>query len=88
MYKRQRFAELAPRLVASDDPAARAILDQAVAQIGDAVRVLQDGDRLPVVCTGGLGPFYAAALAADWPVVPARGTGVDGALDMARAWAP
>ena len=28
------------------------------------------------------------ALAADWPVVPARGTGVDGALDMARAWAP
>ncbi|TNB86037.1 BadF/BadG/BcrA/BcrD ATPase family protein, partial [Paracoccus marcusii] len=83
-----RFAELAPRLVASDDPAARAILDQAVAQIGDAVRVLQDGDRLPVVCTGGLGPFYAAALAADWPVVPARGTGVDGALDMARAWAP
>ena len=55
---------------------------------GDAVRVLQDGDRLPVVFTGGLGPFYAAALAADWPVVPARGTGVDGALDMARAWTP
>lgn len=83
-----RFAELAPRLVASDDPAARTILDQAVAQIGDAVRVLQDGDRLPVVCTGGLGPFYAAALAAEWPVVPARGSGVDGALDMARAWTP
>ncbi|WP_405403271.1 BadF/BadG/BcrA/BcrD ATPase family protein [Paracoccus sp. Ld10] len=83
-----RFAELAPRLVGSDDPAARAIMDQAVTQIGDAVRVLQDGAHLPVVCTGGLGPFYAAALAADWPVAPARGSGVDGALDMAREWAP
>ncbi|MFN3278762.1 MAG: BadF/BadG/BcrA/BcrD ATPase family protein [Paracoccus hibiscisoli] len=83
-----RFAELAPRLVGSDDPAARAILDEARAQIADAVRVLQRGQDLPVVFTGGLGPVYAERLARDWTQRPAQGSGVDGALAMARALAP
>lgn len=82
------FAALAPRLAGTDDPAARAIRDAAVAQMSAAIAVLQAGQRLPVTCIGGLGPFYAAALAPDWPVRPPRGTGVDGALAMAREMAP
>ena len=78
------FAALAPRLVASNDPAALHILDQAVAQMSDAIRVLQQGQDLPVVCLGGLGPFYATRLAQDWDVRPAKGSAVDGALAMAR----
>ncbi|MDP5308187.1 BadF/BadG/BcrA/BcrD ATPase family protein [Paracoccus spongiarum] len=77
------FARLAPRIVASDDPAARAILDAAVAGLRAAIATLQDGDSLPVVFTGGLGPHYAARLAGDWPQRPARGSSVDGALAMA-----
>ncbi|WP_265502014.1 BadF/BadG/BcrA/BcrD ATPase family protein [Paracoccus beibuensis] len=81
------FAALAPRLAGSDDPAALHILDEAAAQFSAAIGVLQDGDRLPLVCMGGLGHVYAARLKADWPVHPAKGTGVDGALSLAREWA-
>ncbi|MFC0200820.1 BadF/BadG/BcrA/BcrD ATPase family protein [Paracoccus rhizosphaerae] len=78
------FATLAPRLTGSDDPAARLILDEAAVQLSSAIGVLQDGQRLPVVCTGGLGPVYEARLQGDWPVRPALGDGVDGALSLAR----
>ncbi|WP_410216696.1 BadF/BadG/BcrA/BcrD ATPase family protein, partial [Paracoccus sp. (in: a-proteobacteria)] len=81
------FAALAPRLAGTDDPAAVVILDEAVAQISDAVRVLQAGQHLPVVCLGGLGPFYAERLARDWPIAPPQGSGVDGALALAQEWA-
>jgi len=83
-----QFATLAPRLIGTDDPAALRILDEAVALITDAVRVLQRGARLPVVCLGGLGPLYAERLAHDWPVQPPQGNGVDGALALAREWEP
>ncbi|SDE23094.1 glucosamine kinase [Paracoccus isoporae] len=74
----------APRVVASDDPAARRIFDDAVAQVRHAIASLQRGDRLPVVFVGGLGARYAARLSGEWPVHEARGNAVDGALDMAR----
>lgn len=78
------FATLAPRLIATQDPEGQRIRDQAVAQISDAIHVLQQGRNLPVVCLGGLGPFYAGQLARDWDVRPALGSSVDGALAMAR----
>jgi len=78
------FAALAPRVVTSDDPQARRIMADAVAQISDAIGVLQAGQSLPVVCLGGLGDVYAAHLARDWQIQRAKGSSVDGALAMAR----
>ena len=77
------FARLAPRIVTSDDPAARMIFDAAVEGLHAAITALQQGDRLPVVLTGGLGPHYAARLADRWPLRPALGDSVSGALAMA-----
>jgi glucosamine kinase len=45
---------------------------------------LQDGARLPVVFLGGLGPVYAARLAGRWEIRAPKGSGVDGALRLAR----
>ncbi|MBU2956229.1 BadF/BadG/BcrA/BcrD ATPase family protein [Paracoccus sp. 1_MG-2023] len=79
------FAQMARRLVDHrDDPAASRVLDAAASQIDHAVAVLQAGADLPVVCTGGLGPFYAERLAARWSVRPAQGSATDGAIAMAR----
>lgn len=78
------FARLAPRIVASDDPAARSLFDAAVDELRGSLSVLQQGRHLDIVFTGGLGPHYAARLAGLWPQRPAAGTGVDGALAMAR----
>ncbi|MDQ1900266.1 BadF/BadG/BcrA/BcrD ATPase family protein [Paracoccus sp. WLY502] len=80
------FAELAPRIVRSDDPAARQVFDGAVAEVRHNLTVLQRDAPLPVVFVGGLGPAYAARLT-DWPQRPALGSGVDGALLMARQMA-
>ena len=80
------FARLAPRIVAGDDPAARQVFDAAVAEIRHILTVLQADTPVPVVFVGGLGPAYAARLT-DWPHRPALGTGVDGALLMARQMA-
>jgi len=80
------FARLAPRIVAGDDPAARQVFDAAVAEIRHILTVLQAEAPVPVVFVGGLGPAYAARLT-DWPHRPALGTGVDGALLMARQMA-
>ena len=77
------FARLAPRIVASADPAAAALFDAAVAELRAQIARLQDGAPLPVVFTGGLGPAYAARLGSV-PQRPAAGTGVDGALALAR----
>ncbi len=78
------FAALAPRVTASDDPAARLVMAAAEAQITAAVDLLQNGRALPVVFMGGLGPLYAKRLATRWPIVPPRGRPVDGALWLAR----
>lgn len=80
------FARLAPRIVASDDPAARKIFDAAVDELDASITALQQGDRLPVVLTGGLGPHYAARLVDRWPLRPALGDSVSGALAMALQW--
>lgn len=78
------FAALAPRLIASEDPAAQAIMADATAQVRHIIATLQQGADLPVTFIGGLGPAYAARLGDVWPLRPAQGDGVDGALLMAR----
>lgn len=78
------FAALAPRVVAQDDPAARHLFDLAVAEVGRIIAVLQQGGDLPVVFLGGLGPHYAARLSARWDTRAALGTGLDGAVQLAR----
>lgn len=82
-----QFGELAPRIVTSGDAAAIRILDRAVEELRHILTVLQDGDNMPVVFTGGLGSCYARRLNGPWPVQKARGDGVDGALLMARQMA-
>lgn len=84
------FARLAPRVMGSADPAAQAVAARAEAEIAAAVDLLQ-GDAvlmpvvlMPVVFLGGLGPIFAARLAGRWPILPARGTALDGALALAR----
>ncbi|WCR10674.1 ATPase [Paracoccus stylophorae] len=81
------FGALSPRIAGADDPAARRILDAAADQVRHILTTLQDGDTLPVVFVGGLGPHYAARLSGLWPIRPARGSSVDGALAMARQMA-
>lgn len=78
------FARLAPRLFASDDAAALALLDGALSDVAKAIDHLQTGAALPVIFIGGLGPAYAERLAGRWPIVPAQGTALDGALILAR----
>lgn len=78
------YATLAPRILASDDPAAQAVMAAATASVAQAIAALQTGPALPVVFLGGLGPAYAARLAGRWPQRPALGTALDGALLLAR----
>lgn len=77
------FARLAPRIVGGGDPAAQAIFDEAVGWLDHCIATLQDGDRLPVVMAGGLGPHYAARISRDWPQRTARGGSLDGAVALA-----
>jgi len=80
------FATLAPRVVASNDPAAQALMADAVARVAEAIAHLQPADTaLPVVFTGGLAPVFAARLSQRWPMTPALGDALDGALWLARA---
>lgn len=79
------FAALAPRVTNSDDAAARAIMDSASRHVLDAIAALQQPDTLPVVCVGGLAHVFEPVIATAWPVVPAMGTPLDGALGIARA---
>ncbi|MEY4698012.1 MAG: hypothetical protein RIT14_2440 [Pseudomonadota bacterium] len=78
------FAALAPRVLASDDPAAQALVDMAMTEVARAVDLLQDGEALGVVFLGGLGPTAAARLAGRWPLRAAQGSALDGALLLAR----
>lgn len=80
------FARLAPRVVGTGDPAAQAVFDAALADVRHILTVLQADAPLPVVFTGGLGSAFARRLT-DWPQRPAQGSGVDGALLMARQMA-
>lgn len=76
------YAAHAPRLLASDDPAAKAILADAVVQVQATIAALQPNPPLPVTFIGGLGAAYAARLT-DWPQRPAAGNALDGALLLA-----
>lgn len=78
------FAALAPRVVESDDPAARAVMARAEADVVEAVTVLRGAEDLPVVFLGGLGPVFAARMAGRFPLRAAMGTALDGALMLAR----
>lgn len=77
------FARLAPRVLASDDPAALALMAVVEADIGGSIAALQTDPPLPVVFLGGIGEALAPRFAAMWPSAPALGTGLDGALWLA-----
>jgi glucosamine kinase len=77
------FAALAPGILASDDPAARALWAESVSDVAETLASLGASADLPVTFTGGLGPAYAAALSA-LPQRSALGTPLDGALMLAR----
>lgn len=78
------FAALAPRVIASDDTAALAIQSAALADVREAIDLLQGESALPVVFLGGLGPWAARCLAGLWSIRAALGSTVDGALLLAR----
>ena len=78
------FAALAPRVVESGDPAARAVMARAEADVVEAVGLLRGNDDLPVVFLGGLGTVFAARMAGRCAIRAARGTALDGALMLAR----
>lgn len=78
------FAMLAPRVTASLDPAAFAVMAKAEADVASAIDHLQSGARLPVVFLGGLGEVFADRLKARWPVHAPVGSALDGALWLAR----
>jgi glucosamine kinase len=81
------YAAFAPRVVASDDAAAQAIMAQAVEEVRGSLVALQGSAALPVTFIGGLGPVYAARIT-DWPQRPAAGSALDGALLLARETLP
>lgn len=79
------YARFAPRIVAGDDAAGAEIFDAAVAELAATLTHLQKGGTaLPVVFLGGLGPAYAARLAQQFNIRPALGSGLEGALWLAR----
>ena len=78
------FADFAPLLVTSSDPAALALMREAAGEVEAYINLLQQGQNLPVTFLGGLGPTYARLLDGRWPIRPALGSGLDGALWMAR----
>ena len=56
----------------------------AVAEIRAMIDRLQAGRALPVVFLGGLGAHYARHLDGLWPIRAPLGSGLDGALLLAR----
>jgi glucosamine kinase len=78
------FAALAPGLLDSEDPAARALVAEATADVAGCVAVLQTDPALPVTFISGLGAQYADRLAGRWRIAPACGSALDGALLLAR----
>ncbi len=78
------LAALAPRVLAARDPAILTLIGTATGLVADHLALLQTDPPLPVTFIGGLGPAYAARLAARWTLAPARGSALDGALALAR----
>ncbi len=78
------FATLAPRIVASDDPAARTVMAAADAAVAAALSLLGASDALPVVFLGGLGVVFATRLQGRWPQLSPLGSALEGALFLAR----
>jgi glucosamine kinase len=78
------LAALAPRLTASDDPLARAVMGLACGQVASCIALLQGRDPVPVVYLGGLGGAYADHLAGRWHRAEPLGSALDGALWLAR----
>ena len=78
------FAALAPQIIDSPDPAAQAIRAEAEADVARMLDALQAGTGLPVVFLGGLGPHYTRRFQTRWPIIPALGNGLDGALQLAQ----
>ncbi|MDO8883870.1 BadF/BadG/BcrA/BcrD ATPase family protein [Pseudotabrizicola sp.] len=77
------FAQLAPRVVQSADPAAQSLWSACTDGVSAVIADLRKGTDLPVTFIGGLGPFYAEALR-QIPQVKAKGTTLDGAMLLAR----
>lgn len=83
------FAQLVPGMIAAaadGDPAAEAILVEATGHVARAIDRLMREGPVPVAFLGGLGPVFAARLAGRYAglIRAAQGSGVDGALMMAR----
>lgn len=76
------YAQWAPRLLASADPAAEAILGIATQEVEATLAALQPDPALPVTFVGGLGPTYAARIGR-WTQRAAKGNALDGALMLA-----
>ena len=70
-------------------PAPGAVMAEAEAGVAAAIGRLHADGALPVCFLGGLGPEFERRLAPRYPglVRPPRGTGLDGALAMARGLA-
>jgi glucosamine kinase len=77
------FGALVPDLFATDDPEAVRLVAAGAADIRAILTALQTDPPLPVTFVGGLSAHYAACLG-DWPQRPPRGSGLDGALALAR----
>ena len=81
------YATFAPRVVTSEDPAAQAIMAQAVEEVRGSLAALQGSASVPVTFIGGLGAVYSSRIT-DWPQRPAAGSALDGALLLARETLP
>lgn len=86
------FARLVPDILAAsdrDDPVARGLLFRADTEITRAIDNLSASEPIPIAFLGGLGAVFSRRLGARYPgrVREALGTGLDGALMMARALA-
>ncbi|MDB5659091.1 MAG: ATPase, BadF/BadG/BcrA/BcrD type [Cypionkella sp.] len=78
------FANFAKRIVNSDDPAALTLMTQAEADIAEYIALLQPKPAISVVFLGGIGNAIAPRFADRWNIRTALGSGVDGALWLAR----
>lgn len=76
------FAALAPDVLASDDPGARAVVAQAEAALRAPLVALRARYPYPVTLIGGLAAAFAGRLS-DLPQQPAQGTALDGAIRLA-----